>query len=327
MASLNISNKILKWYDNNKRDLPWRHPKTKEQSHYYTLISEIMLQQTQVRTVIPYFNKFVNQIPNLKSLSKVSNRKLLKLWEGLGYYSRARNLKKTSILVARKGNNFLPDTLEELKKLPGIGEYTSRAILALEFNQKVIPIDGNIERLIKRIFYLRKPKDIQKEIIMKKVNFLGYSSRQRDYVQALMELGSLICKPMEPICNKCPINKKCISFKFKDFKIKKKIKNNKVKYFKADIYYKNNKTLLIKNNKFNFLKNLLIFPMSEINISEYNSSTNQKLKIRISNICMKILINKNNKIPLKKGKIINHKKMGNSVIPSFTKKIFRVALR
>ena len=112
MTSLNISNKILKWYDNNKRDLPWRHPKTKEQSHYYTLISEIMLQQTQVRTVIPYFNKFVNQIPNLKSLSKVSNRKLLKLWEGLGYYSRARNLKKTSILVSRKGNNFLPDTLE-----------------------------------------------------------------------------------------------------------------------------------------------------------------------------------------------------------------------
>ena len=327
MTSLNISNKILKWYDNNKRDLPWRHPKTKKQSHYYTLISEIMLQQTQVRTVIPYFNKFVNQIPNLKSLSKVSNRKLLKLWEGLGYYSRARNLKKTSILVARKGNNFLPDTLEELKKLPGIGEYTSRAILALEFNQKVIPIDGNIERLIKRIFYLRKPKDIQKEIIMKKVNFLGYSYRQRDYVQALMELGSLICKPMEPICNKCPINKKCISFKFKDFKIKKKIKNNKVKYFKADIYYKKNKTLLIKNNKFNFLKNLLIFPMSEINVSEYNSSTNQKLQVKISNICMKILINKNNKIPLQKGKIVNHKKISNLVIPSFTKKIFRVALR
>ena len=327
MTSLNISNKILKWYDNNKRDLPWRHPKTKEQSHYYTLISEIMLQQTQVRTVIPYFNKFVNKIPNLKSLAKVSNRKLLKLWEGLGYYSRARNLKKTSILVTRKGNNYLPDTLEELKKLPGIGEYTSRAILALEYNQKVIPIDGNIERLIKRIFYLRKPKDIQKEIIMKKVNFLGYSNRQRDYVQALMELGSLICKPMEPICNKCPINKKCISFKFKDFKIKKKIKNNKVKYFKADIYYKKNKTLLIKNNKFNFLKNLLIFPMSEINVSEYNSSTNQKLQVKISNICMKILINKNNKIPLQKGKIVNHKKISNLVIPSFTKKIFRVALR
>ena len=105
---------------------------------------------------------------------------------------------------------------------------------------------------------------------MLKTHLLGYSSRQRDYVQALMELGSLICKPSDPLCNNCPINNKCASFKLKDFKILKKIKSNKVKYFKADIYCGKEKIFLIKNNKFNFLKNLLIFPMSEIKAIEYN---------------------------------------------------------
>ena len=207
MATLNISNKILNWYDNNKRDLPWRHPKSKEQSHYYTLISEFMLQQTQVKTVIPYFKKFVYEIPNIKSLSKVDDRKLLKLWEGLGYYSRAKNLKRTAkLILKRKKKHLLPDTLKDLKELPGIGDYTSKAILALEYNRKVIPLDGNIERLIKRIFYLRKINEIKKENLILKTHLLGYSSRQRDYVQALMELGSLICKPSDPLCNNCPIN-------------------------------------------------------------------------------------------------------------------------
>ena len=326
MVTLNISNKILNWYDNNKRDLPWRHPKSKEQSHYYTLISEFMLQQTQVKTVIPYFKKFVYEIPNIKSLSKADDRKLLKLWEGLGYYSRAKNLKRTAKLILKRKKYLLPDTLKDLKELPGIGDYTSRAILALEYNQKVIPLDGNIERLIKRIFYLRKINEIKKENLMLKTHLLGCSYRQRDYVQALMELGSLICKPFDPLCNNCPISNKCASFKLKDFRILKKIKSNKVKYFRADIYCNKEKTFLIKNNKFNFLKNLLIFPMNEIEAIEYNSSKNKKFQIKISNMNMKILININNKIPDKKGTIVNYKKIGNAIIPSFTKKIFDVAL-
>ena len=114
-----------------------------------------MLQQTQVKTVIPYFKKFVYEIPNIDILSKVDDRKLLKLWEGLGYYSRAKNLKRTAKLILKRKKHLLPDTLKDLKELPGIGDYTSRAILALEYNRKVIPLDGNIERLIKRIFYLK----------------------------------------------------------------------------------------------------------------------------------------------------------------------------
>ena len=217
----NISKKILYWYDNNKRDLPWRKPKTKKQSQYFTLVSEIMLQQTQVKAVIPYFLRFIKEIPDIKKLSMISEKKLLKLWEGLGYYSRAKNLKKTAKLIVRRYNHYLPESIDELIQLPGIGDYTSKAILALEFNKKVIPIDGNIERLLKRLLFLKKENEITKDSLIEKSSFFGNSYRQRDYVQALMELGSLICKPLEPSCGICPLTKTCKSYKLKILKLQK----------------------------------------------------------------------------------------------------------
>ena len=155
MKNQNIPKKILHWYDNNKRTLPWRKHISKKQTQYFTLVSEFMLQQTQVKTVIPYFNNFINKIPNLKKLANVSEAKLMKCWEGLGYYSRARNLKKTAKKIISEFNGNLPSTIEELKTLPGIGDYTSRAIMAIAFNKPIIPLDGNVERVLKRIFYLR----------------------------------------------------------------------------------------------------------------------------------------------------------------------------
>ena len=326
MNNMNISNKILHWYDNNKRKLPWRYPKSKIQSQYYTLVSEIMLQQTQVSTVIPYFTKFVKEIPNLKSLSNIKEKKLLKLWEGLGYYSRAKNLKRAAQILNKNFNNELPNTIEELKSLPGVGDYTSRAILALEFNKKIIPIDGNIERLLKRVLFLKKESEISKNNLMYRSNFFGFSNRQREYVQALMEIGALVCKPNIPLCDICPINLECKAYRLKNFKVTKKLKINKTKYFRANIYVEKNKMLLIKNKKFNFLKNLLIFPMSEINRSEYNLSEKKKTKIKISNIDMKILINKKHSIPKQKGTILVSKVISKEIIPSFTKKLFKVAL-
>ena len=142
--NFNLPKKILGWYDNNKRSLPWRVGKNSPKKLYYRLLSEFMLQQTQVKTVIPYFNNFVLKIPNLKSLSKVKNQKLLKCWEGLGYYSRARNLKKTAIKIIDVFNGNLPSNEDDLKSLPGIGEYTAGAIMAIAYNKKVIPLDGNV---------------------------------------------------------------------------------------------------------------------------------------------------------------------------------------
>ena len=325
MNKSTISKKILFWYDNNKRILPWRKNTSKEQKLYFTLLSEFMLQQTQVSTVIPYFKRFVQKIPNFKKLSKTNDQILMKLWEGLGYYSRARNLKKSAIMIVNKFGGILPSNFEDLKSLPGVGDYTSTAIMAIAFNQKFIPLDGNVERILKRVLYLRNDKDISKENMQISKNFFGLSKRASDYAQAIMELGALVCRPTSPLCEECPISINCISYKRKDFSLIKKIKRNKTKYFEANIYMNENKMLLVRNNKFNFLKNLLIFPMNEINKSKFNSSLNVKTKIKISNIDMNIVINKNKIKSTKKGVILNPKNIAREVIPSFTKKLFRVA--
>jgi len=325
MIKSTISKKILFWYDNNKRILPWRKNTSKEQKLYFTLVSEFMLQQTQVSTVIPYFKRFVQKIPNFKKLSKANDQTLMKLWEGLGYYSRARNLKKSAIMINGKFGGILPSNFEDLKSLPGIGDYTSTAIMAIAFNQKFIPLDGNVERILKRVLFLRSDKDISKENMQISKNFFGLSERASDYAQAIMELGALVCRPSSPLCEKCPISINCISYKRKDFSLIKKTKKNKIKYFEANIYMNENKMLLVRNNKFNFLKNLLIFPMNEIDKSKFNSSPKVKTKIKLSNIDMNIVINKNKIKSTNKGLILNRKKIVSEVIPSFTKKLFRVA--
>ncbi len=322
MRKQNISKKILYWYDNNKRQLPWRKHISKKQRHYFTLVSEFMLQQTQVKTVIPYFNNFINKIPNLNKLAKVEEKKLLKCWEGLGYYSRARNLKKTAKKIISEFNGNLPNTIEELKKLPGIGSYTSSAIIAIAFNEPIIPLDGNVERVLKRVFFLRNDHETSKKNIFNKKSFFGKSKRSSDYAQAIMEMGALICKPINPLCFKCPISKNCISYKKNDFKIKPKNKFNKVKYFEANIYQNQRKYLLIKNNKFEFLKNLLIFPMQEMKKNKFNASIKKKINIKMSNMDMKIVLNKKNKlIKIRNSYLLDKKKIKDQILPSFTKKI------
>ena len=323
MTNQNIPKKILYWYDNNKRVLPWRKQVSKKQKQYFTLVSEFMLQQTQVKTVIPYFNNFINKVPNLKKLANVSETKLMKNWEGLGYYSRARNLKKTAKKIISEFNGKLPNTIEELKTLPGIGEYTSRAIMAIAFNKPIIPLDGNVERILKRVFYLRNDNEISKDNIINKKFFFGKSNRSSDYAQAIMEIGALICKPSNPLCFKCPISKNCKSYKKNDFKIKSKNKPNKIKYFEANIYQNQNKYLLIKNNKFKFLKNLLIFPMKEVEKNKFNTSMNKKINIKMSNMDMRVILNKKNKlIKIRDSYLLNKKNIKSQILPSFTKKIF-----
>ena len=278
-----------------------------------------MLQQTQVVTVIPYFNRFIKSIPDLKSLSKVENKKLIKLWEGLGYYSRARNLKKTAQVVLKNFNGKLPDNFDNLKLLPGIGSYTASAILAIAFNKPYIPLDGNIERVLKRYLYLKKDKEIQKKNLIQKKTVFGISMRSSDYAQALMELGALICKPRNPLCCKCPILKKCKSFRKKDFNLKKNVKKNVEKYFLLKVYKKDKRYLLIKNTKFNFLKNLSIFPMEEL-VKPKNFNENLNLKISNMNINIKIqYMKKSKKLPFSYW--IDQEKVKSFMLPTFTKKV------
>ena len=322
MINQNIPKKILYWYDNNKRDLPWRKKVLKNKKEYFTLVSEFMLQQTQVKTVIPYFEKFVKNFPNLKSLAKSSDQKILKNWEGLGYYTRARNLKKTAIQLLKYHKGQLPKDIEKLKSLPGIGEYTSRSILAIAHNKPYIPMDGNVERILKRVFLLKTNYEISKENLNKKKSFFGLSKRSSDYAQAIMEIGALICKPSSPSCMHCPITENCKAYKSKDFLIRSKNKFNKTKYFEANVYKYKNKYLLIKNKKFNFLKNLVIFPMTEIDKKKFNRSIYNKINVKMSNMNMKIIINKNAKVKkTKNGIFLDKKIIKNYILPSFTKKI------
>jgi A/G-specific adenine glycosylase len=320
MKELIITNKILNWYDIHKRTLPWRKKTSLKKKQYYTLVSEFMLQQTQVVTVIPYFNRFIKNIPDLETLANFENRKLIKLWEGLGYYSRVRNLKKAAKIVIKDFNKKLPENFLDLKSLPGIGDYTASAILAIAFNKPFIPLDGTVERVLKRYLYLKKENQIQKNNLIESKKILGTSIRSSDYAQALMELGALICKPKKPLCQKCPISKNCKSLAKQDFVLKKIKKDSKDKYFLLKIYKKNNKYLLVKNRNFNFLKNFNIFPMEEL-IRPKNF--NQNLNFKMSNMNMNIKI-KNNKVikPIPFSYWIDPKKLKNHTLPTFTKKIF-----
>ena len=315
-----LTKKILDWYDNNKRSLPWRKKLSQVKKEYYTLVSEFMLQQTQVVTVVPYFNNFIRDIPNISSLAKINEHKLLKYWEGLGYYSRVRNLKKTAQILEKDFKGRLPSTIEELKLLPGIGEYTANAIMAIGFNKPFIPLDGNIERVIKRLLNLKLPSEVSKENLISKKKILGTSIRASDYAQALMELGALICRPKNPLCDKCPLTKNCKSFKDNDFEIIKERKKKIDKFYLLRVYKKNNKFLLVKNTKFNFLKNLKIFPMDEVS---KNNNVKKNLNFKISNMNMNINI----QFTMIKGSVpnsswIDSTKLDSYTLPTFTKKIF-----
>ena len=320
MSNSILTRKILYWYDNNKRRLPWRKKVSQVKKEYYTLVSEFMLQQTQVGTVIPYFNNFVKDIPNMSSLAKINENKLLKYWEGLGYYSRVKNLKKTAKIVEQVFNGKLPRTIDELKSLPGIGDYTADAIMAIAFNKPFIPLDGNIERVIKRLLSLKSVKEISKENLIREKRILGTSLRSNDYAQALMELGALVCRPKNPLCNQCPLTKNCKSLKKNDFEIIKKIVKKIDKFYLISVYKKDNRFLLIKNTQLNFLKNLKIFPMKQISKPD---NLAKALNFKMSNMNMNVIfqfakLKKN----IQGSSWVDSSNLDSYTLPTFTKKIF-----
>ena len=321
-----LSKKILAWYDNSKRKLPWRVSKKSPKKLYYRLLSEFMLQQTQVKTVIPYFNNFTKKFKTLHSLSKSNEKEILKMWEGLGYYRRARNLLACSKELVNKYNSKLPNKLEELKKLPGIGDYTSNALLGLVHNKPTLALDGNVKRVFSRILNIEEKKiNFDKLIYKNKVNLFN-TNRNADLVEALMEFGAMKCKPKDPNCLTCCLNKSC-----KYFKSNKKVKNLRKKMVKNKDYdifcYINKKKqiALAKNNQISFLKNFNMPKIKESNdsirIQDWKFLKSYKNSISNLRLNIKIYYKFSNKIPssyswysLEKNK---------EFIPNFTKKIFR----
>ena len=322
----NLSKKILSWYDNNKRSLPWRVNKRSSKKLYYRLLSEFMLQQTQVKTVIPYFNNFTKKYKTLEALSKSNHKDILKMWEGLGYYRRAKNLLKCSKQLVNEHKSRLPKTLDEIKQLPGIGEYTGNALLGLVHDKPTIALDGNVKRVFSRILNKEENKiDFQRFIENNKKNLFS-TKRNADFVEALMEFGALICKPKNPICNNCNLKKNC-----KYSKSSNKIKNTKFimienKNYDVFCYVNNKKQIALKkNNEIGFLNK---FNLPEIRETKNNNKINS----------WKFLKSYKNSISNKKLNINLYYKFSNKIppsfnwysldkneefIPTFTKKIFR----
>lgn len=204
-----FQNKLLNWYDSHARVLPWRDNPTP----YRVWVSEIMLQQTRVDTVKPYFERFVAAVPDIEDLANLPDEQLLKLWEGLGYYSRAKNLKKAAGVVIEQFSGRMPTDAKGLQLLPGIGPYTSGAIASIAFGERVPAIDGNVLRVIARI--TANQGDITDKKVQKEIGDLVWqllpNNRVGDFNQALMELGATICLPNgQPKCNECPVQGLCM---------------------------------------------------------------------------------------------------------------------
>jgi len=201
---------LLRWYDANARVLPWRS----DPSPYRTWVSEVMLQQTQVETVIPYFEHFMQRFPTLESLAKAEQAEVLQLWEGLGYYSRARNLHKAAQLVWQEHEGELPHTYTELRELPGVGRYIASAIASIAFQQPVPALDANCRRVYIRLLNLQMPlgtPDLE-HTLWRYAQQLLPQERPGDFNQAVMELGERICKPKSPLCEQCPLQTTCLAF-------------------------------------------------------------------------------------------------------------------
>jgi len=202
---------LLDWYDRHRRRLPWRPPAGERPDPYRVWLSEIMLQQTGVKTVGPYFEKFLARWPDVASLGRASQDDVLRMWAGLGYYSRARNLHACAVAVLRDHGAVFPDTEQGLLKLPGIGPYTAAAIGAIAFDIRTMPVDGNIERVVSRLYAVEDPLPQAKPRIQELASTLLGPSRAGDSAQALMDLGSSICTPKKPACALCPLNEDCVA--------------------------------------------------------------------------------------------------------------------
>jgi A/G-specific adenine glycosylase len=283
---MSFSTKIINWYNQNYRDLPWRNTT----DAYKIWLSEIILQQTRVSQGLPYYINFINAFPNVKDLANADEQQILKLWQGLGYYSRARNLHFTAKFVMENYNGVFPNSYEELIKLKGIGTYTAAAIASFSANEPVAVLDGNVFRVLSRVFNVDYDisQNTSKKYFTELATKVLSKSQPNIHNQAIMEFGALQCVPKSPNCMDCIFNDSCEAFKLKKVS-ELPVKSKKIKISKRFLNY-----ILVKDASENFemnkrtengiWKNLYEFPCieseSEIEESEILIQLNEKYKIR-----------------------------------------------
>ncbi len=262
-----FSDTVLSWYDCHARDLPWRanqYPDCSQKIDPYLIwVSEVMLQQTTVTTVIPYFKAFIKTWPTIFDLAKANEDSIYSMWAGLGYYSRAKNLAQCAKIIVENHGGHFPKSARELKQLPGIGIYTSAAIAAIAFQEIVTVVDANVERVISRVFAIEKPLRETKKEVYSFAERLTSKRRPGDYAQGMMDLGATICKPRKPRCLECPIQKMCLAYR-KEITaiIPKKLKRQSklIRYGSAYVAIKDKSIILVKRPAKGLLSNMLCPP-------------------------------------------------------------------
>ncbi len=280
---LNFTLQIQDWYRQNLRDLPWRQTK----DPYLIWLSEIILQQTRVDQGLPYYTKFSSAYPTITDLANAEEEQVLLIWQGLGYYSRARNMLKTAKHIVNDHSSKFPRTYQELLKLKGIGPYTAAAIASFAFKETTPVIDGNVYRVLTRYFGIDLAIDSKegKNQIAELANILIDKNEPDIYNQAIMEFGALQCKPKNPSCSSCPISDACISYAQNNVQERPlKLKKTKVvtRYFHYLVARKNDQLLIEKRTDNDIWKGLFQFPLIETNSTDLSNETKDQYIIKHS---------------------------------------------
>jgi A/G-specific adenine glycosylase len=256
--------KIVKWYEENKRSLPWRETK----DPYKIWLSEIILQQTRVAQGLPYYLRFVETYPSIKNLAEAPQEEVLRLWQGLGYYTRARNLQKCAQTIVDKHNGKFPTRYNELLGLPGIGEYTAAAIASISFNEPVAVVDGNVFRVLSRVFGINTPINSPegKKVFTQLANDLIHQADPAEYNQGLMEFGALFCTPKNPRCEECTFKKTCHAYLHAlqdQLPVKLKGKPSRKRYFYYFVFDQGDKLVMRKREEKDIWLGLFDFHLVE----------------------------------------------------------------
>ena len=255
---------LISWYDDHKRDLPWRG----ETDPYKIWVSEIILQQTRVQQGWDYYHRFLDNFPNVKTLAEADEEKVLKVWQGLGYYSRARNMHAAAREIMAEHHGIFPQTYDKIRSLKGIGNYTAAAIASIAFHLPYPAVDGNVIRIVSRIFGICD--DVTQPAVVKRITAICETEIDPDqpgvFNQAAMDFGAMQCVPRNPKCNECPFQSSCYAFKNNltdTLPIKKKKGESKHRFFHFTIYLSDNQTIIEKRTSSDIWKNMYQFPLTE----------------------------------------------------------------
>ena len=281
-----MSTLLLDWFDKNGRDLPWRVKGGAHPNPYVILVSELMLQQTTVKTVIPYFERFMKRFPSVDVLAQASLEEVYFYWQGLGYYTRARSLHETARMIMEKFGGVFPSDKKDVLQLKGIGPYTVASFLSLAFNQPEAVVDGNVVRIMCRMYDWQDPVEKLMPIIREKAQALTNRERASDYASAIMDLGAMICTPKNPQCLICPWQKYCLSCgkdNLEKIPNKTKLEKKEKSGFVYVIKNKKQEIFILKRTEKGLLSGLYELPWTEVD-GLFEASKKQDLKKSVTHV-------------------------------------------